>query len=115
MNFSIPKEEIFGYIDSCIYFAEKVGYYQFIRGTRLKGQYLDKFNNIPEEKHYSKLMMHAKHSTYHLKHFRTAGPALAGLYEKQMDYNSSLKYSLLAAEIPDKTSFKSTWAHFICG
>ncbi|MBL0073162.1 MAG: histidine kinase [Bacteroidetes bacterium] len=109
LNFSIPKEEIFGYIDSCIYFAEKVGYYQFIvRGTRLKGQYLDKFNNIPEaEKTLLKAYDACKTLNIPFETFRTL-VALAGLYEKQMDYNSSLKYSLLAAEIPDKTSFKST-------
>ncbi len=108
-NFTVPKEEIFNYIDSCIYYAEKINYTQYIvRGARMKGQYLDRFNNFPESE---KMLLKAYEASQTLQipfeSFRTL-VALAGIYENQMDYNSALKYSLIAAEISDKSSFKNT-------
>ena len=108
-NFSISKDEIFNYIDSCIYFAEKVDYKQFIvRGARMKGQYLERHENYAEaETILLKAYEECKKLNVPFETYRTL-LALANLYERQLDNNTSLKYALLAAEIPDKSSFTNT-------
>jgi two-component sensor histidine kinase len=108
-NFAISKDEIFNYIDSCIYFAEKVDYKQYkVRGARMKGQYLERFENYAEaETILLKAYEECKKLNVPFETYRTL-LALANLYEKQLDSNNSLKYALLAAEIPDKSSFSST-------
>lgn len=108
-NFTISKDEIFNYIDSCIYYAEKVDYKQFkVRGARMKGQYLERFENYAEaEKILLKAYEECKKLEVPFETYRTL-LALANLYESMLDNNTSLKYALLAAEITDKSSFSST-------
>ena len=42
-NFNIPEAELFGYIDSCLLYAERVNFKTYIiRGYRIKGQYQER-------------------------------------------------------------------------
>ncbi|MBK9638354.1 MAG: histidine kinase [Bacteroidetes bacterium] len=108
-NYTVPIETIFGYIDSCLLYAQKAKNLQFqIRSYRMKGQYLEMRGQLDE----SKILLEKAIALCNIinipfESYRTY-LALSNLYEKLFDFNNSIYYALQAAEIADKNKITST-------
>jgi tetratricopeptide (TPR) repeat protein len=102
-NFTVPLETTYGYIDSCLLFAQKANNLQFqIRAYRIKGQYLERNKQFEESKvQLEKSLALCKTSNIPFESYRT-NLALANLYENQLKFETAIDYTLQAAEIADK-------------
>lgn len=108
-NYTIPIETIYGYIDSCLLFAQKANNLQFqIRAYRMKGQYLEKNKQYEESKvQLEKSLALCKTSNIPFESYRT-NLALANLYDNQLKFETAIDYTLQAAEIADKNNMSTT-------
>jgi hypothetical protein len=108
-NFTVPLETTYGYIDSCLLFAQKANNLQFqIRAYRIKGQYLERNKQFEESKvQLEKSLALCKTSNIPFESYRT-NLALANLYENQLKFETAIDYTLQAAEIADKNNMSTT-------
>jgi two-component system LytT family sensor kinase len=108
-NYTIQQETLFGYIDSCLLFAQKANNIQFqIRSHRIKGQYLEKSKQYEESKiQLEKSLALCKISNIPFESYRT-NLALANFYDNQLKFETGIDYTLQAAEIADKNSMNTS-------
>lgn len=108
-NYTVPVETIFGYIDSCLYYAQNAKNIQFqIRSYRLKGQYLERNGQFEESQILlEKALALCKNVNLPFESFRT-NLALSVLFEKQLKFESSIHYALQAADIADKNGLSTS-------
>lgn len=108
-NFTIPREQAMAYIDSCIHNASRANSTQFlIRGFRLKGQFLERFNELGEAEQYlQKAYEYCGKTNNPFETYRTL-LALSFLNEKQGKFTEFLERSLKALEIAEKNEITAT-------
>lgn len=108
-NFNIPEAELFGYIDSCLLYAEKVNFKPYIiRGYRIKGQYQERKGLFELASiNLEKAIQKCKELNDPFETYRTL-LALSSLNENTGDLKKSIEYSLLAADVALKNNLKTT-------
>lgn len=104
-HLKVKPEVLYGYADSCIYFAEKANNLIFlVRGNRIKGQHLDANKRQNEAAAYiERAYEYCKKLNVPFETYRTL-LALSAIEEGRGDFKKSVDYALIAADIAEKNS-----------
>lgn len=108
-NYTIPEAELYGYVDSCLIYAEKANYKPYIiRGYRVKGQFQERKGHLEKsEVNLLKAYQKCKELDDPFETYRTL-LALSSLYENKGDLTKSIEYSLQASEVANENNLKTT-------